>query len=171
MIEYPTKVLLATDGSEDSARAAETAVALCARTGAELHVVHVGQVSSASTGTSVEGGPLPGQPAGYSERQASRLLERQVGEIQRAGGTVAGAYLRMGEPAYEVVGLGDEIEADMLVVGSGRPRPVRRAVSATMRRPTLGRAADIIVRGAHCSVLVVRGERIPAATAPSASSP
>ncbi len=51
MIEYPTKVLLATDGSGDSARAIEVAVALSGKTGAELHVVYVGQAPSPSMGT------------------------------------------------------------------------------------------------------------------------
>ena len=56
------------------------------------------------------------------------------------------------------MGLSDELGADLIVVGSGRPRAVRRAVSGTIRRPVLGAAADYIVRSAHCPVLVVRGE-------------
>ena len=56
------------------------------------------------------------------------------------------------------MGLSDELSADLIVVGSGRPRAVRRAVSGTIRRPVLGAAADYIVRSAHCPVLVVRGE-------------
>ena len=39
MIDYPTKILLATDGTEDSTRAAHVTVALSSKTGAELHVV------------------------------------------------------------------------------------------------------------------------------------
>src|SRR5215203_3415613 len=40
---FPTKVVLAIDGSEEASRAAEAAVELCEKTGSELHVVHVGE--------------------------------------------------------------------------------------------------------------------------------
>ena len=53
--------------------------------------------------------------------------------------------------------MSDEIGADLIVVGSGRPRAVKRAVSETMRRAAIGAAADYIVRSAHCPVLLVRG--------------
>ena len=38
---FPTKVLLATDGSREADLAAETAVGLAQKAGSELHVVHV----------------------------------------------------------------------------------------------------------------------------------
>jgi nucleotide-binding universal stress UspA family protein len=38
---FPTKVLVATDGSEDSQLAARTAVELVQKTSSELHVVYV----------------------------------------------------------------------------------------------------------------------------------
>ena len=38
---FPTKVLVATDGSEDSRLAARTAVELAEKTSSELHVVYV----------------------------------------------------------------------------------------------------------------------------------
>ena len=41
MTIFPTKVLLATDGSEEAALAAQTAVEIAAKTGSELHVTHV----------------------------------------------------------------------------------------------------------------------------------
>ena len=160
MIEYPTKVLLAADGSEDSARAVEVAVALSGKTGAELHVVHVGQASSPSTGTTVHSPSLPTEPYESVVKRARKLLERQVEQIRESGGgTVAETHLSVGSPPYEVVGLSDEIGADLIVVGSGRPRAVRRAVSGTIRRAAIG-AADYIVRSAHCPVLVVRGDGI-----------
>jgi nucleotide-binding universal stress UspA family protein len=38
---FPTKMLLATDGSEEAELAARTAADLAEKTGSELHVVHV----------------------------------------------------------------------------------------------------------------------------------
>ncbi len=156
MIEYPKRVLLATDGTEDSVRAAHAAVALATSSGAELHVAHVGHSAQASeVATAAMRPALPGEPPGYAKRRAQKLLEEQVEEIRAAGGTVTESHLRMGRPPAEVLILCVELGVDLLVVGSGRPRAVRRAVSATVRRPALGSTADTIVRSANCPVLVV----------------
>jgi len=40
---FPTKILLATDGSAEAQLAATTAADLAKSTGSELHVVHVGE--------------------------------------------------------------------------------------------------------------------------------
>ncbi len=157
MIEYPTKILLATDGGADAVRATQIAVALSTGNNAELHIVHVGHEAASSSGVTVEGGALPGEPKGFAERQARKLLEGQVEQVRAAGGNVTGSHLRMGQSAAEVVALSVELEVDLLIVGSGGPRAVRRAVSTTMHRAAIGRAADAIVRGAPCPVLVVRG--------------
>ncbi len=58
-------------------------------------------------------------------------------------------HLRMGKPAREVVGLSEKLGVDLLVVGSGRPRAARHALSATGRRAALGSAADYIVRSVN----------------------
>ncbi len=44
----PEKVLLATDGSEEATLAARAASGLCAKTGAELHVVHAWRLPAAT---------------------------------------------------------------------------------------------------------------------------
>ncbi len=160
MIEYPTKVLLATDGSEDSARAFEVAVALSGKTGAELHVVHVGQAPSPSTGTTVHSPSLPTEPYESVVKRARKLPEGEVEQVRKSGGNVTKTHLRIGSPPYEDVGMSDEIGADLIVVGSGRPRAVRQAVSGTIRRAAIGAVADYIVRSAHCPVLVVRGDGV-----------
>jgi len=157
MIGYPRNVLVATDGTEDSTRAARTAVALAASSGARLHVVHVGQAAPSNVSASAMRPALPGEPPGYAERQARKLLERQVQELLAEGATVAGAHQRMGRPAAAVVALAAEIGADMLVIGVGGPHQMRRAVAATTQRAAIGKVADAIVRTAPCPVLVVRG--------------
>lgn len=42
MSDFPRKILLATDASEDAMLAARAAISLASDTGAEHHVVHVG---------------------------------------------------------------------------------------------------------------------------------
>lgn len=159
MSTYPRKVLLATDGSEDSVRAAHAAIALADKAESELHVIHVGQPATSEIGPAPAARPpLAGEPHDYAEKQARKLLEGQVKTIEAIGGKVTETYLRIGQPAAEVISAAEEIGADMVVVGSGGPHPMRRVVAATTRRAALGRAADVIVRSAPCPVLVVRGD-------------
>jgi len=84
------------------------------------------------------------------KREARELLENQMNKIKAAGGEGAQAHLRMGEAAEEIVALGEEMGAGLVVVGSrGRGR---------LARALMGSVSDSVVRHAHCPVLVVRGE-------------
>ena len=49
MSSFPTKILVATDGSEDATLAVRAAIDISDRTGAELHVVHARQDLRPST--------------------------------------------------------------------------------------------------------------------------
>jgi nucleotide-binding universal stress UspA family protein len=148
---FPTKILLATDGSEEAEWAAQSAVQLANETGSELHVVLVGP----STVTSVD---LPGSPGGglvvsheEVDREAKRSLEAQVEKAKAGGGTVAQSHFRAGRPAPEIVDLAEEIGAGLIVMASRGLGGIRRAL--------MGRVSSSVVRHAHCPVLVVRGEK------------
>jgi nucleotide-binding universal stress UspA family protein len=155
MTIFPTKVLLATDGSEEATLAAETATDLADKMASDLHVVHVTMPPS-----------YPVFYEGYYEgfdvqeylqeeqkeltRRAQGLLDEQVSKIKAAGGSVARAHLRMGRPDAEITALAEEIGAGLIVVGSRGLGGVRRTL--------LGSVSDSVVRHAHCPVLVVRQE-------------
>jgi nucleotide-binding universal stress UspA family protein len=142
---FPTRILLATDASKEAALAARTAVDLADKTNSELHVVYVHhhpQVPYAYD----ERHPEPEAPGG--EEQA--LIERQVRSLEEAGGTVAGAHLRRGDPAAEIVAVAEELGAGLLVMGSRGRGGIRRAL--------MGSVSDSVVRHAHCPVLVIRAE-------------
>ncbi len=141
MAIFPTRVLLATDGSSDAALAAQSAIELCEKTGSELHVVHVGEF-------------LPTFYA-YTEEEptelratAQRLLDEEVERIRTVGGRIAEAHLRLGRAAEAIVNLSEEIGAGVIVVGS-------RGLGA-LRRALLGSVSESVVRHAHCPVFVVR---------------
>jgi nucleotide-binding universal stress UspA family protein len=146
---FPTRILLATDGSWEAELAATTAADLAEGTGSDLHVVHVGEL------------PLVYHPerygyrAGYEEheREARRLLEGQVEHIKEAGATVEQAHLRTGRADEEIVELAQSLEVGLIVMGSrGRGR---------MRRALMGSVSDSVVRHAHCPVTIVRGRTAP----------
>lgn len=145
----PKKVLVATDGSPDSLLAARKAVELAHASGSELHLVHVVPVTQPyhMVGTrDFEG------PSLYEEdtERAQKLLDEQVKQIEAAGGKVAEAHLRKGEPDSEVIALGEEIGAGLILVGSRGLNPLKRL--------PIGSVSSSIVTHAHCPVLVVRGE-------------
>ena len=143
---FPRSILLATDGSEETELAARVAVELAKSTGAELHVVHVKLLPLTP--------PYPdvldwrwGEDLERAEREARELLDEQVKKVEKAGGTVAGVHLREEEPAEEIIALAEELEADLIVVGSRDRGRIRRALT--------GSVSDRVVRRARCPVLVV----------------
>ncbi len=101
---FPTRILLATDGSEEAELAALRAVDLGQSTDSELHVVHVGVVPTflqSYPGTLGYDGKLYEQV----EERSRELLRKESWRVKVAGGTVAEAHLRMGVVDLEIVGL------------------------------------------------------------------
>ena len=144
---FPTKVLLATDGSREADLAAETAVGLAQKAGSELHVVHVLFWASESALD-----PEGFDPAVREEvrGRARERLEELVGKVEASGGAVEGSHLRVGRPGAEIVSQAEEIGAGLVVMGSRGFGRIRRGLT--------GSVSDSVVRHAHCPVMVVRGE-------------
>jgi nucleotide-binding universal stress UspA family protein len=144
MNEFPTSILVATDGSEDAALAIKVASDLSARAGSELHVVHAWRRPTLLDYFSV------GEAENSDIREeAERLLEEQVEQIQASGGTIAGSHLREGRPAEEIAGLVGELGVGLVVIGSRGLGPVKRLV--------VGSVSEGVVDLAPCPVLVFRG--------------
>ena len=151
MSVFPTKILLATDGSKEAASASQTAAELAQKTGSELHVVHVGQTLGPGYSGYVgyEEGALPSAQEEL-EGQAREVLEAQVERITVAEGARVQSHIRLGRPEKEIVALGEEIGAGLIVMGSRGQGGIRRAL--------MGSVSKSVVRHAHCPVLVVSKE-------------
>ena len=157
MTIFPTKILLATDGSQEAELAGRTAADVAEKTGSELHVVHVFGIAPwypvYPEAANFEGAE-PGAPVleediqPISEQRARELLDAEVEKVRSAGGDVAQAHLREGGAPQEIVALAEEIGVGLIVVGSRGRGGIRRAL--------LGSVSDSVVRHAHCPVLVVR---------------
>jgi nucleotide-binding universal stress UspA family protein len=144
---FPTRILLATDGSEEAELAALRAVELTESTDSELHVVHVGLLPTfldSYPGTLGYYGKLYEQ----IQRESRERLRELSWRVKVAGGTVAGSHLRMGAVDLEVVALAKELGADLIVMGCRGHRGIRRAIQ--------GSISDGVIRHAPCPVLVVR---------------
>lgn len=141
---FPTKILIATDGSEDSRLAARTAVELAKVTSSELHIVYV----------------LPWPDEGMrdlwgfdaSAREAAEgrgrtRLKELAEEIGASGGTVAGTHFEVGNPEVRIVAVADELGAGFLVMG--------KTGYGGLKRAFMGSISDSVVRHAACPVVVV----------------
>jgi len=155
---FPTKILLATDGSEEAQLALSTAVDQANSTNSELHLGTVGPWNP-DPAYAVHEASFRWQT--YEEaseaigKEAQQILDEQVKKIEEAGGTVQEAYLRRGRKDQEIVRLAEEIGAGLIVMGSRGRAGVRRAL--------MGSVSDSVVRHAHCPVLVVRKQKQQAA--------
>ena len=149
---FPTKILLASDGSREAELAARTAADLANSTNSELHLITVAR-----------GNP---DPAYYTHEvvlryetyeealeavkgEAQKVLDEQVRKVEEAGGTVKEAHPRTYEPPQRaIVHLAEELGVGLIVMGSRGLGSVRRAL--------MGSISDSVVRHAHCPVMIVR---------------
>ena len=146
---FPTKILLATDGSKEAELASTTAADLAKSTNSELEVICVLNVAPWRFPPDEQGN----YPQRYEElrEEGRRLCDEQVEKIKAAGGSVAESYLAVGRPAEEIVAHAQDQGAGLIVMGSRGLGGIRRAL--------MGSVSDAVVRHAHCPVMVVRPEK------------
>lgn len=152
MSAFASKILLATDGSPEAERATSMAVTLSNGLGSELHVVRVGGVPSAYYGYSEA--EMFGREyqilRAHEEEFVRERLDDEAEKVRAMGGEVAGMHGGAGSADAEILRLAEELGAGLVVLGSRGFGPLRRAV--------MGSVSSSVVRHAHCSVLVVRGD-------------
>jgi len=146
MSEY-AKILVAVDLSEDSSQIVQRARAVASSAAAQLHIIHVIEPLSFAYG-----GDIPMDFSGIQDeiyQQASQQLERfaensSIDETHR--------HIVMGRPEVEIHAKAEELEADLIVVGSHG----RHGLALLM-----GSTANGVLHGAKRDVLAVRvgGER------------
>jgi nucleotide-binding universal stress UspA family protein len=148
---FPTRILVATDGSEEAALALTTAADLAKSTNSELHVAYVFPTAVQRPFPN----PITSRPAEVLEQeleqamhQAQEFLDREVEQVKGEGVTVADSHLVRGRPDRELVHISEEIDAGLIVMGSRGLGGVRRAL--------MGSVSNSVVRHAHCPVLIVR---------------
>jgi len=140
---YPTKILLAVDGSDCSRAAADHAIAIAGATGSELHVIHVGLLSQW-----IHPDTLSRTQYQRLKSEAQKRFDAELKELEGRGAEIKATYLRMGRVDGEIIRLSEEIGAGLVVIGN-------RGVGA-LERILLGNDAESVVRHAPCPVLVVR---------------
>ncbi|HEY6418735.1 MAG TPA: universal stress protein [Candidatus Binataceae bacterium] len=146
-----TKILAATDFSEDSTLALGYAEELARKFGAEISVLHVDQplapvMASPELGPAMDLGAMT-QIAEEQRVLAQRELDKIVARL-RDSGLKARCQLKVGSPFLEVIHTAQADGADLIVMGThGRTGLVH---------VLMGSVAERVVQKAHCPVLTIR---------------
>ena len=146
---FPTKILLATDGSKEARLAAQAAAQLSKETGSEVHVAYVLPSPTELRGHHLYSEEVMSSVLEQAEGEGRSFLEEQAKQVGASGGKVAETHLETGEPDKEIVRLSEELGAGTIVMGSRGLGGLRRAL--------MGGVSESVVRHAHCPVFVVRG--------------
>ena len=151
---FPTKILLATDGSREAQLAATTAADLASATNSELHLLSVAAGNPDPVYQIHEAGlryETYEQALQAVKGETQEVLEEQVRKVRQAGGSVKEAHLRIGERRDRaIIHMAEELGAGLIVMGSRGLGGVRRSL--------MGSVSDSVVRHAHCPVMIVRPE-------------
>jgi nucleotide-binding universal stress UspA family protein len=150
MSTFPTKILLATDGSQNATKAAQMASDIANTSDSELHVLHIGNLKDfhiapgAEQSFSARSGTL-----GEIREKAEKTLDEAVKQVEQVGGTVAESHLRMGDPDEEILKFCEEQDGfGLIVMGSRGLGPIKRRL--------IGSVSESVIRHAHIPVLVAR---------------
>jgi nucleotide-binding universal stress UspA family protein len=147
-MSLPRKILVATDFSSHSERALEAGIELAKRLGAELHLTHAYSL------------PIPlvapyevTIPDPYIEetRKAAREKLAEAEAKARAAGLAPKSELAEGSAAAAILRTAEEIDADLIVMGT-------RGLTG-LKYVVLGSVAGHVLRAAPCPVLTLRDER------------
>jgi nucleotide-binding universal stress UspA family protein len=142
-MDSPRNILCATDFGPSSKRAVTVALALAKAFGGSVTLIHV-----------FDAPVLPGAPfmplndtGPQAEKEARHELDAAVTEAGAQIDGVVHGVLRRGRPWEEVVAVGADMRADLVVVGTHGRRGLPRAI--------LGSVAERVVRLSEVPVLTV----------------
>jgi len=136
------RILMAVDLSEDSDKVAERALAIASNNEAELHIIHVIEPLSFAYG-----GDIPMDFSGIQDEIHQQAVSQTARFSEKHGLPEDRRHVVLGQPEVEIHALAEELEADLIVVGSHG----RYGLALLM-----GSTANGVLHGASCDVLAVR---------------
>ncbi len=134
-------MIVAIDGSEQSLRAAENAIVLAEKSDAHVYVVYVIDRSISKTEVMQTWDFL-----GITEKK--RKMFKRVEKAAENGRISYEVKFIRGEPAVAIINFAEEMDADLIVIGS-------RGLSQ-FQQLVLGSVSHKVVKKATCPVLIVK---------------
>jgi nucleotide-binding universal stress UspA family protein len=138
-------IVVGTNGTETADKAVTRAVELAKLTGASLHVVSAYEPAPAHVG----GSRPPAEAAEWAitpHFKVDAVLERAT-DIAKGGGIEIELHGPKGDAASAIVGVAEEVSADLIVLGSKGMQGARRV---------LGSVPNKVSHRAPCDVLIVQ---------------
>ncbi|WP_348268738.1 universal stress protein [Edaphobacter paludis] len=148
------RIVLATDFSPSSESATKYAKLLAKRFSSNLTLAHVVDLSMAARSEQA----VVGYPIGDMRRASSENLERLLKDLTSDRIRATAQILEAHNPAAAIVGLAEQLKADLIVTGTHARHGLNKAI--------LGSCAEGIFRHASCPVFTVG----PKLKAPSAEN-
>jgi nucleotide-binding universal stress UspA family protein len=138
MVNVFQTIVVGADGSPTARQAVLAAADLAQMSKGTLHIV---------TSHDPEQGPMRSEHGGYVDPAlpADQLLESLAG-VAKERGLEAALHPSSADPVDALVGVAEEVGADLIVVGNKGMKGVRRV---------LGSIPNSVAHGAPCSVLIV----------------
>jgi nucleotide-binding universal stress UspA family protein len=161
--EEPTmkKILIATDGSAPAQEAVAFGLELAAEQGAQPYVIHVAAAIDMLPVAGYGLGPAAGVPHELNDHDRASL--EAAAELAAEKDLEAKAHLTTGNPVDEIVAYADDIDADLIVIGSRGHGAIASALLGSVSRGVLheARRPVLVVRGSQAPVKAVAQEAIP----------
>lgn len=126
-------ILIATDGTEPAQQAVHVGLELAADENASVIFVHATALVDL-----VEGMEDPKAPPNRVPVPEEDAVLNEALELARERGVAVQTELLLGYVPAQIARLAEEIDADMIVVGSRSLSPLKRAVLGSVSRPLLG---------------------------------
>jgi nucleotide-binding universal stress UspA family protein len=158
-VMFPTKILVAVDGFEETSWVVRAAVESARGTGSELHIVHVVPKVPELVYLHLAAKEGVESFADWRRLKGLEVLDRRVRQIgEDLGGVVAASHYREGKPDKEIVSLGEEIDAGLIMIGGRRQTPFERLLGPNLAEKVLRRAGRpvLIIEGRSSRGLAVQ---------------
>lgn len=148
----PSRILVAFDGSDLSARALRMALGIGKAVDAEVHAVYVLKISDYMRFTSHSG---PMERSEHISRLISKHILEQGTRMERAIAGIAAEFglpvhthKKIGDPREEILLLSRIIDADLIMLGS--------TGTGGLKQILLGSVSTFVVRNSPISTVIVR---------------
>ena len=139
------KILIATDGSENAAKAVSHGVNVARTTGAEVHILYVISTEHAVTTRTVMGWTDSFEK--YLGEIGKEALANATSVGEKAGVKVEPIF-RKGRPAEEILGYAKENNIDLIIMGTQGLAGIKKFL--------IGSVAQKVLRHSKVPVMIVR---------------
>jgi len=143
-----TKILLPTDGSENSLRAAKMALQLAERNGSQVEILVVAPQLPIIASIKADAAPPGEADQLYEENTLSQQIVADTAALFQAKGVPYQAKILTGSAAEVIIQEAESTGCDLIIIGTRGATGISRFL--------LGSVSSRVVKYAPCSVLVVR---------------